>query len=110
MIITICMVNGISDQKPLPPWMARSVGFSPAATPIRKTTTMPTSAKTRGSGNQRSLQLESATPMRARRFKLGRASCFTPRPCHDVEAVGDADKQVREGSQNACDVTFALQV
>ena len=58
MIITICMVKGIRDQKPLPPWMAKSTGLSPAATPIRKTTTIPTSANTRGSGNQRSLQLE----------------------------------------------------
>ena len=27
MIITICMVKGISDQKPLPPWMAKSDGL-----------------------------------------------------------------------------------
>src|SRR5215831_21340368 len=66
MIHTICMVKGMSDQKPLPPSIATRRGCSPVATARRKTVTIPRKANTSGSGNQRSLQAASATPTRAR--------------------------------------------
>src|ERR1022692_2380288 len=65
MIITICMVNGTSDQKLLPPAMASFDGLSRNSRPVRNTTTIPMNANTSGSGNQRSLQLASASPQRA---------------------------------------------
>src|SRR6516162_8009239 len=64
MIINICMVNGTSDQKLLPPAIASFDGLSRSNRPVRNTTTMPINANTNGSGNQRSLQLASARPKR----------------------------------------------
>src|SRR6266702_7823465 len=66
MIITICKVNGTRVQKALPPWNARLLGISPMQSPNMKTRTTPANAKTKGSGNQRSLQVESARPKRTR--------------------------------------------
>src|SRR5262249_7668708 len=62
--ITICIVKGIRAQKLLPPSIAIFAGVSPVETPIRNTITTPRNAKTRGSGNQRSLQFANARPVR----------------------------------------------
>src|ERR1017187_9064861 len=66
MIITICMVNGTRVQKFLAPWMASLLADSWRHSPKMKTMTIPASAKTRGSGNQRSLQVARANPKRAK--------------------------------------------
>ncbi len=93
------MVKGMSDQNPLPPWMARSTGFSPGDYSDQKDNDDADKRKAKGSGNQRSLQLESATPMRAKRFcgvKLRRAvSRLTSRPGYNVKAIGHANENVR---------------
>src|SRR5215472_10772356 len=75
MIITICMVNCTSDQKPLPPAMASFAGLSPKASPVTNTNTIPRNAKTSGSGNQRSLQFARASPSRT----------ITPSFCVDID-------------------------
>src|SRR5215469_11591094 len=67
MTMTICMVKGTRDQKLFPAWIARLAGVSPTASPIRKTTATPSRAKTKGSGNQRSVQLAITSPHCARR-------------------------------------------
>src|SRR5712692_5929665 len=62
--MTIWMVKGASVQKLLPASTASAEGLSPVAVPARKTTTTPASAKTSGSGNQRSLHSARARPRR----------------------------------------------
>ena len=66
MTMIICIVNGTSAQKLLPPSKTRRPGSTPLRTPRMKAATTPNSAITRGSGNQRSLQAASARPTRAR--------------------------------------------
>ena len=50
------MVNGMSDQNPLPNATAVSIGGAPMVRLARATTTMVTAARTQGSGNHRSAQ------------------------------------------------------
>src|SRR5579875_3267551 len=65
MMNTICMVKGTSAQKLFTPSMASLLADSRSHNPVTKTTRIPNNAKTRGSGNQRSLQVASARPKRA---------------------------------------------
>ena len=52
----ICMVKGMSDQKPLPQMTAMPAGVAPpAVSPAMTTTTVARSAKMKASGSQRSL-------------------------------------------------------
>src|SRR2546430_905128 len=60
----ICIVNGISDQKPPPKSCVSCAGPRPSSRPATNTTTIPTRAKTNASGNQRSVQSEIAIPTR----------------------------------------------
>src|SRR6059058_1635452 len=60
----ICIVNGISDQKPPPKSCVSCAGPRPSSRPATNTTTIPTRAKMNASGNQRSVQSEIASPSR----------------------------------------------
>src|SRR6266699_4033272 len=60
----ICIVNGMSDQKPPPKSCVSCAGPRPSSRPATNTTTIPTRAKTNASGNQRSVQSEIAIPTR----------------------------------------------
>src|SRR5437879_7435650 len=60
----ICIVNGMSDQKPPPKSCVSCAGPRPSRRPATNTTTIPTRAKTNASGNQRSVQSEIASPSR----------------------------------------------
>src|SRR6266496_3174926 len=60
----ICIVKGMSVQKPPPKSCVSCRGLRPSARPATNTTMIPTSAKTNASGNQRSVQSEIASPSR----------------------------------------------
>src|SRR6516225_1989300 len=85
-IITICMVNGTSDQKLFPPATASFDGLSPSSRPVTNTTTMPINANTSGSGNQRSLQLARASPKPTKIPSLSLSPFFSKRFC-DAEVI-----------------------
>src|SRR5579863_2766405 len=69
--------DGHGDQKLLPAWSARLVGLSCASTPMMNTTTTPSSANTRGSGNHCSLQFASFRPKRTRRPSVAAVWVFS---------------------------------
>src|SRR6266571_7600386 len=60
----ICIVKGMSVQKPPPKSCVSCRGLRPSTRPATNTTTIPTRAKTNASGNQRSVQSEIASPSR----------------------------------------------
>src|SRR6266487_1514153 len=60
----ICIVKGMSVQKPPPKSCVSCRGLRPSTRPATNTTMIPTSAKTNASGNQRSVQSEIASPSR----------------------------------------------
>src|SRR5580704_10010202 len=64
MVNAICIVNGTSAQKFIPPVTASWPGFSPIAIPMQNTHTIPRRAKINGSGNQRSLHAARSSPSR----------------------------------------------
>src|SRR5437773_2644592 len=68
----ICIVNGISDQKPPPKSCVSCAGPRPSSRPATNTTTIPRRAKTNASGNQRSVQSEIARPSRIAAGSRGR--------------------------------------
>src|SRR2546421_1539369 len=68
----ICIVNGMSDQKPPPKSCVSCAGPRPSSRPATNTTTIPTRAKTNASGNQRSVQSEIASPSRIPAGSRGR--------------------------------------
>src|SRR2546429_5755184 len=68
----ICIVNGISDQKPPPKSCVSCAGPRPSSRPATNTTTIPTRAKTNASGTQRSVQSEIASPSRIPAGSRGR--------------------------------------
>src|ERR1043166_2558296 len=97
MIITICMVNGTSDQKLLPPAIASFAGDSPRIRPKMKTMTMPTSANTSGSGNQRSLQPAMASPTRANIPSRGDANCLLSAISSEASSGGSGSHLMLHG-------------
>src|SRR5881398_96834 len=77
----ICIVNGISDQKPPPKSCVSCAGPRPSSKPATNTTTIPTRAKTNASGNQRSVQSEIARPSRIAAGSRGRFTADVSTMC-----------------------------
>src|SRR3984957_4197432 len=65
-IITICMVKGINPQNPSPNLSAKSDAGQPKAQPATNTMSVMRTAKTKASGNHRSIQLVKAEPKTAK--------------------------------------------
>src|SRR5438093_6713887 len=77
----ICIVKGMSDQKPPPKSCVSCAGLRPSRRPATNTTTIPTRAKTNASGNQRSVQSEIASPSRIPAGSRGRFTADASTMC-----------------------------